>query len=456
MLTLNCRIRGDIINKLETMPVPKLIRNLSTPAILALLVNSINMAIDRIFIAKGVNTLAISAVTVAFGLYLVMQSLAQLIGSGAGSNLSIVLGKNDNERAKKIVGTSFVLSLTLSLLIAVLGIIFIKPVLYLYGANSGNIDYAVEYSTYFLVGSVFFVISQSMNSIIRSMGFAKRAFINFIVAILINIILDPIFIFVLDLGVGGAALALVIGNFVSTVLTLQFLFKNKTGIILHHKYMRFYCNEVKQILSIGFSGFIGQIALSLVSLVFNRLSYEYGGNTGLAAYGVIYTIAMLVYMPIIGLGQGIQPIIGYSYGHAAIDRVKKTMKYAIKYVLIFCIFMFLLIEIFSSYIVSAFGGSADPQLLDTATFGMRVFCCMMPIVGVQMIGANFFQYIGDARKAIFLSSLRQLILMIPLVYILPKFLGLLGVWLATPISDLISFIVVTCYLWIQYRKFKPK
>lgn len=156
------------------MPVPKLIRNLSTPAILALLVNSINMAIDRIFIAMGVNTLAISAVTVAFGLYLIMQSLAQLIGSGAGANLSIVLGKNDNERAQKIVGTSFVLSLTLSLLIAVLGIIFLKPILYLYGANGENIDYAAEYSTYLLLGSVFFVISQSMNSIIRSMGFAKR------------------------------------------------------------------------------------------------------------------------------------------------------------------------------------------------------------------------------------------------------------------------------------------
>ncbi len=211
-------------------------------------------------------------------------------------------------------------------------------------------------------------------------------------------------------------------------------------------------NEVKQILSIGFSGFIGQISLSLVSLVFNRLSYEYGGNTGLAAY----TIAMLVYIPILGLGQGIQPIIGYSYGHAAIDRVKKTLKYAIKYVLIFCIFMFLLIEIFSSYLVSAFGGSTDLQLLDTATFGMRIFCCMVPIVGVQMIGVNFFQYIGDARKAIFLSSLRQLILMIPLVYILPKFLGLLGVWLATPISDFISFTVVAFYLWIQYRKFKPE
>ncbi|MBY7142553.1 MATE family efflux transporter [Virgibacillus sp. NKC19-3] len=444
------------MNKLETMPVPKLIRNLSTPAIIALLVNSVNLAIDRIFIAKGVNTLAISAVTVAFGLYLVMQALAQLIGAGAAANLSIALGKGDNEQAKKIVGTSFVLSLTLSLFIVLLGILFLNPVLYLYGANSGNIDYAATYSFVFLLGSVFFVISQSMNSIIRSMGFAKRAFINFIVAILVNIILDPIFIFVLDLGVGGAALALVIGNLASATLTLQFLFKNNTGIMLHYKYMRYYFNEVKQILSVGFSGFIGQISLSLVSLLFNRISYEYGGNTGLAAYGVIYTVAMLVYMPIIGLGQGIQPIIGYSYGHAAIDRVKITMKYAIKYVLFFCIFMFLFIEIFSNYIVSAFGGNADSELLDTATFGMRIFCCMVPIVGVQMIGANFFQYIGEARKAIFLSALRQLILLIPLVYMLPKFLGLLGVWMATPIADLLSFTVVVLYLWMQYRKFKPE
>ncbi|GGP16947.1 MATE family efflux transporter [Oceanobacillus neutriphilus] len=412
------------------------------------------MAIDRIFIAIGVNTLAISAVTVAFGLYLIMQSLAQLIGSGAGANLSIVLGKNDTERAKKIVGTSFVLSLGLSLSIAVLGFIFLKPVLYLYGANSGNIDYAMEYSTYFLVGSVFFVISQSMNSIIRSMGFAKRAFINFIAGIFVNIILVPIFIFVLGLGVGGAALGTVIANLVSAALSLQFLFKNKTGVMLHHTYMRFFLDEIKQILSIGFSGFIGQISLSLVSLIFNRISYEYGGNTGLAAYGIIYTIAMLVYMPIIGLGQGIQPIIGYSYGHTALERVKETMKYAIKYVLIFCVFMFLLIEIFTSYIISAFGGNTDPELLNTATLGMRIFCCMVPIVGVQMIGANFFQYIGDAQKAIFLSSLRQLILLIPLVYILPRFFGLLGVWLAAPFADLLSFIVVVFYLWVQYKKFR--
>lgn len=432
--------------QLKSKPVSVLILNLSMPAIFSLLCNSVNMAVDRMFIAKGIGTLALSAVTVAFGLYLVMQACSQLIGAGASSSAAIQMGKGNRENAEKIVGNAFLLSLILAAGITVTGLLCLNPLLRLYGADSENMVYAHDYAGVMFSGAVCFVLAQSMNSIIRGMGYAKRALVNFLSSIVINLILDAVFVFVLQWGVRGAALATVAGNLVCAVLAICFLCSQNINIRLRPANLKPDKEVVKTILSIGVSGFTAQFALSIVTLVFNHSCRVYGGNTAVAAYGVISTMFMLVYMPMIGLGQGIQPIIGFNYGLQSFRRVKETLLKAFGYAAIFCIFMFFIFEILSPQIVSAYGGTGDPSLSAVAVKGMRLYGLLTPVVGIQMIGANFFQYIGRAKQSIFLSALRQVILLIPLTLLLPLCLGMNGIWLAAPLSDGISFVITLIFI----------
>lgn len=427
--------------QLKKEPVSKLIYRLSTPAIVSLLCNSVNMAIDRMFIAKGIGTLALSAVTVAFGLYLVMQACSQLIGAGASSAAAICLGKGDREGAEKISGSAFALSLILAVTISVIGLLCLDPLLRLYGADQENMAYARDYAGVMFSGAVCFVLAQSMNSLVRGMGYAKRSLVNFLSSIVINLILDAVFVFIFQWGVKGAAFATVIGNFVCAVLAIRSLRLQQAAVTLHLTNLRVSREAAAEVLSIGVSGFIAQFALSMVSLVFNHVCRIYGGNTAVAAYGIISTVYMLVYMPMIGLGQGIQPIVGVNYGSKLFWRVRETLQKALRYAAVFCVIMFLTFELLSPQIIAAFSGADDASLLEIATRGMRIYGMMTPFVGMQMIGANFFQYIGKGKQAMFLSALRQMILLIPLALVLPLCLKMTGVWMATPLADGISFVI---------------
>lgn len=250
-------------------------------------------------------------------------------------------------------------------------------------------------------------------------------------------------------GVKGAAFATVIGNFICVVLAIQFLCSKRTSVKLRLMNIKPDKEIIKTILSIGVSGFIAQFALSIVTLVFNHVCRVYGGNTAVAAYGIISTVFMLIYMPMIGLGQGIQPIVGVNYGSQHFQRVKETLIKAFQYATIFCVLMFLIFEIFSPQIISAFGGASDLSLSEIAVTGMRIYGIMTPFVGMQMVGANFFQYIGKAKQSMFLSALRQIILLIPLTLILPIFFNMTGVWASTPLSDGISFVITMALVKIE-------
>lgn len=432
--------------QLQTQPIPKLIGSLSAPAILSLLANSINMAIDKMFIARGVGTIALSAVTVSFGLYLIIQGFSLLIAAGASASIALNLGKNNKGSAEKIVGNSMTLSILLSVVLMIMGLVFLRPLLTLYGANSENIGFAMEYSTVIISGAVIFVLAQTTNNLLKGMGYAKRAFINFLFSIVVNVILDPLFIFAFGWGVFGAALATVIGNVVCVLLSIQFLCSKKCMANMRAKNMKLEADTVKTIITIGIPACITQLALSFVALTFNHVASSYGGNIAVAAYGIIYSVIMLVYMPVMGLGQGIQPIVGYNYGAKNYERVKQTLEKSMVYVTAFCTLMFLFIEFFSVPIAAMFGGKGNAELITTASYGMRLFSLMLPVVGFQMIGANYFQYIGKFKQSIILSALRQLILLIPLVIILPKFFDMAGIWVATPIADFIAFIVTAMFI----------
>ncbi|MGN6714741.1 MATE family efflux transporter [Anaerocolumna jejuensis] len=437
--------------QLQAQSVPRLIVSLSAPAILSLLVNSINMAIDRIFVARGVGTMALSAVTISLGVYLLLQGFSLLIAAGSSISIALRLGKNDKEGAEKIIGISMVLSVLLSLALTAAGLVFLKPLLTLYGANSENIGFAVKYSTVIVAGAVFFVLAQNTNNLLKGMGYAKRAFVNFVISIVINAVLNPIFIFVFKMGIIGSALATVIGNIVCTVLAIQFLCSKKSMAQMKIQNIGLNRSFVKEITTTGIPACIMQLALSLVSLTFNHVAAAHGGNTSVAAYGIIYSVIMLVYMPIMGLGQGIQPIFGYNYSSGNYDRVKQTLEYAMVYATIFSVISFGIIELFSGQIAALFSGSGSSELISMASQGMRLFCIMLPVVGFQMIGANYFQYIGKVKQSVILIALRQLILLIPLVVILPKWFQITGIWIATPVSDFISFVITAVLVYQEIK-----
>lgn len=436
----------DITERMNTQPIPKLIIGLSAPSIFSLLLNALNSAIDGMFVAKSVGTTALSAVTISFGIILVIQAFSMLIAAGSSAAIALKLGKSDKCSAEKIIGNAFMFSLLLSLVITLLGRLSIVPLLSLYGASSENMGYAKEYITVIISGSFFFITAQAMNNCVKGIGYAKRAFFHSLSSVVVNTILDVIFIFGCGWGVFGAALSTVMGNCVCMLLAIQFLRSKKCIVNLRMSNLYPDKGTITHILSIGLPACIMQFALSLVALTFNHVAAFYGGNVAVAAYGIMYNITMMVYMPIIGLGQGIQPILGYNYGAENYVRVKSTLQCAIAYATGFALFMFILIEIFSGTIVHAFGGSGDSALTMMAVPGMRLFYLMVPLVGVQMVGANYFQYIGKIKQSVILSALRQLILLIPFALCFPMIFGIKGIWLATPAADFLAFTVTILFI----------
>ncbi|NSB12636.1 putative MATE family efflux protein [Clostridium beijerinckii] len=319
------------------------------------------------------------------------------------------------------------------------------PIIRAYGGIGPVFDEAKQYATVIILGSVLFVYAQSLNSIIRGMGNARAKMINFLIDIFLNIIMGAIFIFVFHLGVVGAALATTLSSGVCAVIAFIQLCSDKNPARIKSKYFKLDKNIIKIIVPIGIPSFITQISMSIVTLVYNRLCLSYGGEISIAAFGIVTTICLLINMPIIGLGLGIQPIVGYNYGAHAMDRVRETLKVGMKAGTVFTIVCFLLIEIFARPIVSIFVNSSDPELLQLAEKALRLSQIMLPILAIQIIGAFSFQYIGNAKKSIFLSTLRQVILL-PIIILLPIKFGITGVFVSQSISDLISGIIIIIYI----------
>jgi len=446
----------EISERIKTQSIPKLIIGLSAPAIFSLLLYALNTAIDGMFVAKSVGTTALSAITVSSGIGLIIQAISMLIAAGSSAAIALKLGKSDKDGAEKIIGNAFMFSILFSLATTLIGLLTIKPLLSLYGANPENIGYAKEYIAVIISGSFFFISAQAMNNCIKGMGYTKKAFINSLSNVVTNTILDAVFIFVFKWGVFGAALATVIGNAVCMLLAIRFLSSKKCIANLKTGNLRIDKETVKNILLIGIPAFIMQFALSLVSLTFNHVAAFHGGNVAVASYGIMYNIIMMVYMPIMGLGQGIQPIFGYNYSSENYARVKKTLKCSMTYATIFAVIMFIVIEIFSGTIVSAFGGITDSALADMAIPGIRLFCLTLPTIGFQLIAANYFQYVGKIKQSIILNALRQLILLIPFVLLFPFIFGIKGIWLATPIADFITFVITAVFIWHEIHFFNSQ
>lgn len=433
---------------LRTESVGKLLLKFSIPAIIGMMVNALYNVVDRMYIG-WIGPMAMTGIGLNLPFMTILMGFGMLVGIGGAAIISIRLGQGKKDEAEKILGNAVSLLILLMGLVMIIGFIFKRPLLYLAGASSATIEYADQYLTIILAGAIFQGLGFGINNIIRAEGSPKIAMYTMLIGALINIVLDPIFIFTFDMGISGAALATIFSQFVTMVWVMRHFMSGKSRLTFHMKNMKLELPVIKSILAIGISPFTIQIAASLVTLISNNALKTTGGDIAIGAMTVINAIAIFFLMPIFGLNQGAQPIIGFNYGAREYKRVKKTLKLAILAGTSICLIGFVLTQFLTVYLIRIF--NSDPELIRVATFGMRIFLSMMPVIGFQIISSNYFQAVGKAPKAIFLSLLRQVIILIPLLILLPMFFGLTGVWFAGPIADFTASVVTAIFLFNEMR-----
>ena len=439
--------------ELETQSVGSLILKFSIPAVIGMLVNALYSVVDRIFIGRGVGSIALSGVAVTFPITNIIMGVGMLVGTGAAAVVSIKLGQKRAEEAEKIVGNALVLTIIFSIAVSVVGIIFLEPILKLFGASAETMPYAKKFARILLAGTILQNVGFGLNPIIRSEGDPKTAMKTMLIGAVLNFIFNPVFIFGLKLGVVGSALATIISQSVCSVWILTYFTKGKSLLKIKKINMRLHKHIVREIVSIGVSPFIMQVAASFVTIIINTSLIKYGGDIAVGAYSLISSIAILIIMPVLGVNQGTQPIIGYNYGARNMSRVKKTLLYGVIINTCIATFGWIIVELFPVQIISMFN-STDKSLIEIGSNGIAVFLGMLFIVGSQTACVNYFQSVGKAKNSMFLSLLRQVVLLIPLVLILPHFFKLNGIWMAGPISDLCSSFVTYYFISREIREIK--
>jgi putative MATE family efflux protein len=433
------------VYELEFKNIPSLLWKFFVPAFTGVIINSLYNIVDRIFIGQGVGAYALSGLSVVFPIMIIMMAFGMLIGMGAGVRVSINMGKKDLNRAELVLGNAFVLIIIVSLLVTGLGFLIKAPMLRMFGAGDLTIGYANDYLNIILLGTVLNMTGFSLNNLIRSEGNAKIAMYSMLISAGSNLILDPIFIFVLDMGVQGAAYATIISMFLLCVWVIWHFRSSRSVIKLRVKNLKIVPEIVFYIITIGFAPFAMQIASSFVQGALNTQLIKFGGDLAVGAMGIINSVVMFIIMTIIAINMAAQPIIGFNYGAKLYKRVKDTLVIGIKAATLISIGAWVLVELFPVPLIKIFNAD-NKELLVIGKRGLRLIFMAFPIVGFQVIVGNYFQSIGKAKTAAILSLLRQVILLIPAIMVFPHFFGLDGVWISAPIADSISAIIVTVFL----------
>ncbi|MGL5982218.1 MAG: MATE family efflux transporter [Cetobacterium sp.] len=437
---------------LQNGDIKKLLIKYSIPAIISMLVSALYNVVDRIFIGnmKDIGALAITGVGITMPIITIILAFSMLIGIGATANISIKLGKKRRDSAEKIMGNIITLSLIFGLIITILGILYKEPILKAFGASESTLKYAEEYIEVILYGTVFNIMGYALNSTIRADGSPKICSLIMVFSCFVNIVLDPIFIFTLGLGIKGAALATVLSQVMTAVLSLVYYMSKKSDLKIKKENLSLDKNIVKIILAIGISPFTMQLATSMVQVINNNALKTYGGDFAIGAMATVNAVALLCFMPVFGISQGAQPIIGYNFGAKQYRRMEEAYKIATwSGVLIFVVSL-LLIQLFPKAIVGLF--NKNPDIMAISIHGMRIYLMAMPAIGLGMAGSNYFLAIGEGKSAMFLSLLRQVILLIPLIIIFSRMYGLTGVWLAQPVCDIIAAVVTVVMVTKNLRK----
>lgn len=432
-------------NPLGYEKISKLLRSFAVPSITATLVSSLYNIVDQVFIGQGVGYLGNAATNVSYPLSTICLAISLLIGIGSASRFSICLGRGDTDQAAKIAGNGVTLMVLAGILYLVLGEMLLTPMLRIFGATTEVMPYAQSYASIILIGMPFLILTNGISNLIRADGSPKYSMICMVAGAVVNTILDPIFIFVFQWGMFGAALATILGQILSFLLAIRYLWAFRT-ITLEKECFRPDWRDDLHTLSMGISSSVNQIAITIVQVVLNNsLTYYgamsvYGEDIPLAACGIVMKTNAILLSIIVGISQGVQPIIGFNYGARKYDRVKQAYLLAIRWNFVISAVGFLLFQLFPRPIITIFG-SGEELYFDFAVLFMRTFLFMVIVNGVQVLSSSFFTAIGKALKGLLLSLTRQVFFLIPLILILPLWLGIFGVLLAGPIADFIAFVV---------------
>lgn len=440
-------------NELGTQSILKLLIKFSIPAIIGMIVNMLYNIVDRIYIGNipDVGGLAITGVGITMPVTQIITGFGMLLGIGTCANISMAFGKGKKDEAEKILGNGFTGIVITSILIAILGNIFASQILMLFGASEQTLPYALDYMRPLFWGTLFNIFTFSLNNSIRSDGNPQISMYTMIIGAAINIVLDPIFIFNLELGIKGAAYATVISQCIAGLWVLFYFTKSKkSSIKLTRQSIKLDAGIMKQILLVGMAPFCMQITSSIVSVISNKSLMTYGGDLAIGAMAIITSISTIFVMPLFGINQGAQPIIGYNYGAKQYERVKQTYKYSLIAAIVILLISATFIQLYPEVAVNMFNN--DPELTDITVKGMKLFLFAIPLVGVQMTASNYYQAIGKSKKAMIISLSRQLIFFIPAILILPNMFELKGVWLAGPVADVASVIISTIAIVLEMRQ----
>ena len=438
--------------ELGTEKIGKLLMKYAGPAIIAMTASSLYNMIDSIFIGHGVGPLAIAGLAVTFPLMNLSAAFGTLVGVGASTILSVLLGQKNYDVANKVLGNVVTLNIIIGLVFMSVALTFLDPILYFFGASENTIVYAREYMQVILLGNVITHLYLGLNNQLRASGNPRMAMNLTIMTVILNVIFAPLFIFVFDMGIRGAALATVIAQFVALVVILRY-FSNQ-GRLLHFqkRNLRLDRRIAKDSLSIGLAPFLMNSAACLVTLFINQQLKSYSGDLAIGAYGIVNRISFLFIMINMGLNQGMQPIAGYNYGARKYSRVKEVYKKTVKYATLVAMAGFVVSIAFPHAAVSVF--TSDAELIELAAKGLVLINLMLPLVGFQMVTSNLFQCLGMINKSIILSMSRQLLFLLPLLYVMPMFLDAKGIWLSFPISDFLASMVTFIMLMGLLRKLR--
>ncbi len=431
--------------------VLNLIIKFSVPAIIGMLVNALYNVVDRIYIGHGVGSLGIGGTTIAFPVMLIMMAFSMLIGIGANSLVSIRLGENKKEEAEGIFGNALVLLILSSVILTVVGLITLEPFLKLLGASDQILPYAKEYMEIILLGGVFQSLGMGMNNFIRSEGNPKIAMYTMLIGALINTVLDPVFIFVFDWGMRGAALATILSQAVSAVWVMVYFLKGKSLLKIRMKYLKLKASYIGRIIALGTAPFAMQLAASVLNLIMNRRLGEYGGDVAISGMGIVNSIVTLMIMPLFGINQGSQPIIGYNYGAGKYGRVKEAYKIAVIFATVIVIIGWIATRVFPQQLVYLFNNK-DNELISFSILAVKRVLMFLPIIGFQIVSSNYFQAIGKPMHSALLGLSRQVLILIPALILLPMFFGLNGVISAGPLADVISSVITGIFIFREMRR----
>ncbi len=437
--------------ELGTEPIGKLLKNYAVPAIIAMTASSLYNIVDSIFIGHGVGPLAIAGLAVTFPLMNLSAAFGTLVGVGATTMISVLLGQKNYDIANKVLGNVVILNIIIGLLFMAVSLIFLDPILYFFGASENTITYAREYMQIILAGNAVTHLYLGLNSVLRASGNPRLAMSLTILSVLINIAVAPVLIFWLDMGIRGAGIATVLAQVIALIVILSYFSRKDRVLHFSRKIFRFDWRIAKDSLAIGLAPFLMNAAACVVTLFINQQLKKYGGDLAIGAFGIVNRISFLFIMVVMGLNQGMQPIAGYNYGRRNYTRVKGVMWKTVKYATAVTTTGFLIALLVPHQAVSIF--TSDRELIELSAKGLRMLTLAYVFVGFQMVASNFFQCLGMVNKAILLSMSRQLLFLIPCIYVLPLFFGNIGVWVSFPISDFAAFIISAVLMWNLLRKF---